>query len=190
MKGVGLQRLISGLVNIANLKRIKSLTVFVLFLTCLNICQKLHEFWHCFSFQIHQNEQCVLKVTWDKAFSHFCAVVGKFDWIIYLEHTEVTPPFVYSQAYQRWQTNKSTILKVLKRHFFHIVFALKNTAKLNCQILMPRALSHIVTSSADHIVKDEIYTYGIDLQQCIPQKLYFNTQNTQSNHPSTLIRES
>ena len=48
----------------------------------------------------------------------------------------------------------------------------KNVAKLICQILMSRALmSHIMTSSADHIFQDNINTCGIDLQQCITQNL-------------------
>ena len=38
---------------------------------------------------------------------------------------------------------------------------------------MPHVLtSHIVTSSADHIVDYNINTYGIDLQQSITQKFY------------------
>ena len=50
----------------------------------------------------------------------------------------------------------------LKKHFFHI-FHTKKVAKLIYKILMPGDLkSHILKSSADHIVGDNIDTYGID----------------------------
>ena len=45
-------------------------------------------------------------VVWGKAFSHFLAVFGVFDWIIYIECTDVTSLFFHRQTCRRIQINR------------------------------------------------------------------------------------
>ena len=100
-------------------------------------------------------------VTWGMAFSCFLAVFGVFEWIIYIERTYVTSPFlIFKFAEGDEPICKISFCNVGALILKNSIFCHpKNVAKLICHVGMSRALtSHIVTSSAGHVFEDNIYT--------------------------------
>ena len=120
-----------------------------------------------------QNMQRVHKVTRGKAFSHvFGWIWGVWSNNFPRVHRCCTTIFLLSilPTMTNQYTNYNFVTTVCSyfKSTFSIFFHTKNVAKLICQILMSCALtSHIVTYSANHIVEDNMNTYGIHLQQCI-----------------------